>query len=61
MSPERFREIRKSLGMSQKDLARALNYGIDGDRMIRRIESGTAKPSGPVIRLLEFLQKEKSI
>ena len=52
MTPEQFKENRKSLGMSQRELARALG-GVN-ERTLRRWETGEIDIPGPVQRLLRL-------
>lgn len=40
MTPAEFRDIRKSLGLSQQSLAEVWNMGKHGGRRIRRWEAG---------------------
>jgi DNA-binding transcriptional regulator YiaG len=47
MAPAELREARKRLGLSQSGLAEALGLGPNGDRTIRRWESGRRPISGP--------------
>jgi transcriptional regulator with XRE-family HTH domain len=48
MTPEELRTSRKRLGMTQAQLAEALQLGKDGKRAIRRWEMGERPISGPV-------------
>jgi transcriptional regulator with XRE-family HTH domain len=57
MTPEQFKQTRKDLNLTQRQLARELGLSEDnGDRYIRRIESGEKKPSGLLLRALYLLE-----
>jgi len=47
MTPQQFKQARKSLGLSQAQLADEWSMGDNGDRTIRRWESGE-RPVNPV-------------
>lgn len=55
MTPERFRTARKSLGMTQKQLAEALRMGTHGWQTISKWEGGGATIPGPVQVAMEHL------
>ena len=59
MAPDRIKEIRRGLGMTQSMLAEALRLGANGARTVRRWEAGSMPISGPAQVALE-LMKEKS-
>ena len=64
MTPTEFKNRRKNLRMSQKQLAGALGLSSNGDAYIRRIEGGKDAPSGSLLqcfRYLEILQKKHKI
>ena len=46
MTPESFRDFRKSLQLSQSQMARAI--GVGGDRTVRKWEEGERDIPGPV-------------
>jgi len=55
MTPANFKQARKELGLTQSQLARELGLSKkNGDRYIRRIESGENEPSGLLIKAFEF-------
>lgn len=57
LSPEQIRAIRTRAGMSCSALAETLGLaGTDG-RHIRMLESGERSASGPLVRLLEMLDR----
>ena len=56
MTPDRVREIRLALGLSQNGLALALRLGPHGGRVIRRWESGQNPISGPASVALELME-----
>jgi DNA-binding XRE family transcriptional regulator len=50
-----FKEMRNEIGMSQKDLARALGLKEgSGTRLIRKIENGTATPNGMLTKCFQY-------
>lgn len=51
MTPTQFKQIRKDLGLSVNDMAKALR--LSSDRTIRRMENGDMPISGPVSLLME--------
>lgn len=53
MSPERFREIRMALGLTQDDLVLVL--GVSEKSVISRYENGERRPSKLVSALMEIL------
>jgi len=60
MTGDKFRSIRKSLDMTQAQLACAFEMGANGDRTIRRWETGeTAVPSMAAFRITA-LEKQRS-
>jgi len=59
LDPDRIREIRTALGLSQRGLAEALRLGANGARTVRRWESGSIPISGPAQVAME-LMKEKA-
>lgn len=50
-----FRSSRDKLGMSAKQMARALRMGKGADRTIRRYESGESPVPGPVSVAVEAM------
>jgi len=58
MEKERVKEIRQNLGVSQRQLAGMLKMGPNGDRTIRRWETGVIEITGPASVALELLEKE---
>lgn len=55
MTPEQVREARKTLGLTQHELAVLLRMGTDGKRAVRRWESGDRPISGPASVVLDAL------
>lgn len=53
MTPDKFKEARMRLGMSQNDMAEFL--GIASDRTVRRWEEGEKDIPGPVLLVLELI------
>lgn len=56
MTPEKIKEIRKSLNMTQSQFGKLI--GLEGDNIdvtVRRWEAGDRQPSSVVIRLLEII------
>ena len=59
MTPADFRAARRQLGLSARDMARAL--GLGSGRTVRRYESGQCPVPGPVAKLLEFWTHPKCL
>ena len=57
MTPEQFKSARRALGYSQKALAEEWGMGNNGDRTIRRWESGS-RPMNPVASYAIFCMTE---
>jgi len=61
MTPEQFKQKRKDLKLTQRQLAKELGLSEkNGDRYIRGIECGSREPSNLLLRslfLLEFYKK----
>ena len=47
MTPDQFKQARQSLGLSQRDLAAEWGMGANGERTIRRWETGVV-PVNPI-------------
>ena len=57
MTPEQFKQKRKELNLTQRQLAQELGLSEkNGDRYIRGIESGDREASGLLLRCLELLE-----
>ena len=56
MTPTQFRQARKKLGLTQKQMAKRLR--LKSDRAIRRYESGEREISGPIELLIEKILKQ---
>ena len=48
------KQIRKELGLTQRQLAKELGLAKNGDVYIRKIENGRAEPSGLLLKALEM-------
>ena len=55
MTSSSMRKLRLRLKLTQANMARALRLGKNGDRTIRRWESGDWKPGKQVVLLYEML------
>lgn len=56
MTPTEIKEARRKLGLSAKELAKAVGIdGIHGGRTVRRWEAGDRKPSVAVVILIQHL------
>ncbi len=53
MTPEQFRDGRRNLGLSTKNLAEL--FGVSSGRTVRRWEAGERDIPGPAIRLMTWL------
>lgn len=62
MTPENFRTARKALGLSQKELAKALRMGTHGWQTISKWESDSFDGTipGPVQVAMEFLSQDRA-
>jgi len=59
MNKEEFKQKRKKLGLSTRELSKLLGLSPkNGDVYIRKIESGASLPSGLLIRCFNLLEKE---
>ena len=52
MTPEQFKTARKSLGLSQSQMAQALR--LASSRAVRHYEAGSRSISGPISKLIEL-------
>lgn len=59
MAPDRVREIRTALGLSQNGLAEVLRLGPNGGRTIRRWESGQVPITGPASVAMELMEAQQ--
>lgn len=55
MTPEEFKRLRQSWGLSQNDIADLL--GVADGRTVRRWEAGTREQPGPVVVLMRILEQ----
>lgn len=55
MTPKEIKSIRVSLGLTQSGLAEALRLGPNGERTVRRWETGDIPITGPATLALECL------
>lgn len=55
MTPAEFKQTRKNLGLSAREMAKALR--LADQRSVRRYEDGTRQISGPIQLCLAYLQK----
>ncbi len=53
MTPRKFRNARKRLGMTQAALAEALHLAASGKQHISNIERGSRKPSALLLALFQ--------
>lgn len=53
------KQIRKELGLTQKQLAQELGLAKNGDVYIRRVENGRAEPSGLLLKAIQMLYESK--
>lgn len=60
MTPQQFKQKRKELNLSQKELANELGLATaNGDRQIRGIETGSRKPSKLLVRCFELFYNDE--
>lgn len=57
----KLKEIRKELGLTQRQLAAELGLAKNGDVYIRKVENGRADPSGLLMRAVEMLYQLKKL
>jgi len=55
----KIKQIRKELGLTQRQLAAELGLAKNGDVYIRKVENGRAEPSGLLMRAVEMLHELK--
>lgn len=55
------KQIRKDLGLTQRQLANELGLAKNGDVYIRKVENGRAEPSGLLLKALEMFVKIKKL
>lgn len=55
MTPDAIKAARQRLGLSQSGLAERLRLGPNGERTVRRWESGDTPISGPASLAIELL------
>ena len=58
-SMHKIKQIRKELGLTQRQLAAELGLAKNGDVYIRKVENGRAEPSGLLMRAVEMLHELK--
>jgi DNA (cytosine-5)-methyltransferase 1 len=58
VSPAEVTAARKRLGLSQAELAERLRMGANGERTVRRWETGETPITGPASLALEYMLKE---
>lgn len=59
MTPEEFKQNRKKLNLTQRQLAKELGLAKNGGSYIRKVESGRAYPSGLLIKCFQLLILKK--
>lgn len=59
MNPDQIKQIRKELGLTQRQLANELGLAKNGDVYIRKVENGRAEPSGLLLKAIEMLYELK--
>ena len=60
MTPEDVKTARKTLGLSARGLAEALNLGTHGGRTVRRWESGETPISGPAQVAIKLMLEKRN-
>lgn len=61
MTPQEFKQIRKELNLTQRQLANELGLSKNGKVYIMKIETGRSDPSGLLLRALMLLKENKEI
>lgn len=55
MTPQQFKQTRKDLKLTQRQLAKELGLSEkNGDVYIRKVENGRCEPSGLLLKCFEF-------
>lgn len=60
MSGEAFRAARKTLGLTQSQMAERLRLGPNGSRTVRRWEKGEIPVTGPASVAIEMMLESRS-
>lgn len=55
------KQIRKELGLTQRQLAKELGLAKNGDVYIRKVENGKTEASGLLLRAIEMLYELKKV
>lgn len=55
------KQIRKELGLTQRQLANELGLAKNGDVYIRKVENGKTEASGLLLKAIEMLHKLKRV
>jgi transcriptional regulator with XRE-family HTH domain len=62
MTPQQFKQIRKDLNLTQRQLANELGLSEkNGSNYIRKVENGKSQPSGLLIKAISLLKDLKKI
>jgi transcriptional regulator with XRE-family HTH domain len=62
MTPQQFKQIRKDLDLTQRQLANELGLSEkNGSNYIRKVENGKSQPSGLLIKAISLLKDLKKI
>ena len=61
MTAQEFKQARLALSYSVKQMAEALRFGGDGQRHVRRLESGECKITGPVEVCIGLMLMQKGM
>jgi len=58
MSPQDFKDMRRELGLSARQMSQALGFALsDKGRHIRRLESGEYKPSTQTLKVIAYIKE----
>ncbi|MGL4754170.1 MAG: helix-turn-helix domain-containing protein [Aeromonadaceae bacterium] len=52
MTPEKIKQARQSMGLTQAEMAEKMGVCVDA---VKQWESGRRKPRGPAIKMIEML------
>jgi transcriptional regulator with XRE-family HTH domain len=62
MTPQQFKQTRKDLNLTQRQLANELGLSEkNGSNYIRKVENGKSQPSGLLIKAISLLKDLKKI
>lgn len=61
MTPQQFKQIRKDLNLTQRQLAQELGLSKNGRTYIVKVENGKSNPSGLLIKTLLLMKENRDL